>query len=361
MLATATFVFGSTVVVALDSLPLAFTYLTTDSVQLQVYMCRDSNGVLDGYTSHILTPVCEGDQCHDAEADFYWDILGKFSHYKWDRKQPLTKQDHVAFSQEDHIKLHSILHTPSPSFIHLRRDELITPKVNKSGADIDGLTGATVQAVSRDMVQGAVYTCYTLWHIANGGLVFKIQEHTKENLTDCLLLKLLDTPSPEAHYFLIQNIESSKMACYIDDLLTLAGQYDPYFSSQLVSRLSPFMLEGPHIQSALAEHFPQLEYAAQLDLLAMFKSCKNLSVSGQKLLADHMAEDSQINRQIIALICHHADPNRLEGLQYLLDHMIKKGISVSTHSLRLLKSIPDRIPILESKIVMVLSLVEGED
>jgi len=184
---------------------IAFRYMTRDSVLLDIYEYRDSTDILEGYTSHIVTPVCEDQLCYDAELDLYWDILGNFSHFDVASEKPLTKNNHVPFDQSDYKLLRKILLTKSPSFIHLWRNELIIKSVSTDSTQADGMTGATTKAVKKDMVEGAAFTCYTLWHIANGGIAFEIQEYTKKKLDENVARKLLVSQKAEAHYFLIEN------------------------------------------------------------------------------------------------------------------------------------------------------------
>ena len=173
-----------------DDQKIAFQYLTSDKVLLDIYEHYDSEGLLEGYTSHIVTPVCEDKLCLEAEVKMYWDLLGNFIKFIPIAENPLTKLDHIPFDSADYQKLHKILSDKSPSFIHLRRNELI----NNDGDGIegvDGISSATVAGVKRDMVDGAIFTCYTLWYIANGGINFNIQEHTRNKINNELIIKMV--------------------------------------------------------------------------------------------------------------------------------------------------------------------------
>ncbi len=216
---------------------IAINYLTQDSVLLTIYETQDLKGHLDGYTAHIVTPVCKKGQCYNVELDYYWDILGDFFDFSIIPDKPLTKLDHIPFQNSDYEKLETILLTKSPSFIHLRRDELVVKPIAKNLQGVDGISGATIKHIEKDMVSGAIYTCYTLWHIANGDINFQLQEYTKQNLNKELIAKLLNSDNVDAHYFVIENMDSNYFEFFIDKIGELCKNYGQYFTSRLYYRL----------------------------------------------------------------------------------------------------------------------------
>ncbi len=216
---------------------LAFQYLTEDSVLFDIYETYDSTGLLDGYGAHVTTPVCNTGLCYEAELDFYWDVLGNFRDFEILHDKPLTKLDHVPFEDSDYEKLKTILLTKSPSFIHLRRDELVVTPFDTDPQDVDAIGGATLKHIEKDMVEGAIYTCYTLWHIANGDINFQMQEHTIQNLEKDLLVKLLDSDNVDAHYFAVENMDPAYFEVFITQIARACRSYGQYFTDRIYSRL----------------------------------------------------------------------------------------------------------------------------
>ncbi len=216
---------------------IAFQYLTEDSVLLDIYEAYDSEGQLAGYHAHVTTPVCNTGLCYEAELDFYWDVLGNFSDFEILQDKPLTKLDHVPFEDSDYEKLKAILLTKSPTFIHLRRDELVVKPFDTDPQDVDAVGGATLKHIEKDMVEGAIYTCYTLWHIANGDINFQMQEHTIQNLDEGLLAKLLNSDDVEAHYFAVENMDPAYFEVFIDQIAEACKSYGQYFTDRTYTRL----------------------------------------------------------------------------------------------------------------------------
>ena len=75
----------------------------------------------------------------------------------------------------------------------LEISELITNKEKASLEEIDGISGATPKSISNAIVEGAVYTCYTIWHLANGYIRDHIQKLTDSICTSESLLDKLVT------------------------------------------------------------------------------------------------------------------------------------------------------------------------
>ena len=318
----------------------AFKYLTSDSVLLDIYGYDNSTGFLEGYTSHVATPVCEDQLCYDAELDFYWDLLGNFSYFSLDSSKPLTKHDHVPFSDSDYEKLRNILLTKSPSFIHLRRSELIIKPNNGDFPELDGITGATVKEVKEDMVAGAIYTCYTLWHIANGGMNFQIQEFTKQVLDADLIRQFLISEQVEAHYFLIENIDLKYFELFLNEIMELADEFDPYYIGRMIERIPDHLFENVIVQEFFLRHFHRLEYSSQKELISKLEADITLSKSTLEFLIDNIqAQNSARNDQIIRIVCKNADSDKSDILKKMFDILQNRQITVSPGSYELLMSL----------------------
>lgn len=335
----------------LEQQEIAFNYLTSDSVLLDVQYHYDSIGSWVGYTSHIKTPVCEDQLCYDVELEFYWDLIGNFSHFLVDSNKPLTKQDHIPFNDADYNRLNRILSTKSPSFIHLRRSELVISPENADPSNIDGNTGATAKEVKKDMVPGAVYTCYTLWHIANGGIEFRIQEHTKQKLDEDVIRQLLNTDQIGAHYFLIENVGSEYFELFINDFMELAQEYDPYFTGRIIDRIPMHLLQNFTVQEFFLRQFHSLEFSSKNTLIAKLEGNTNLSESALKFLMEHIRQTNpEQNDQIIRIVYDNADSDKIEMIKEMIEMIDERQIVLSPASYELLISLGDQFASLKSTI-----------
>lgn len=318
----------------------AFQFLTTDSILIDVFQTMDASGLPAAYRAHILSPVCEDGSCYEVELDFSWNLLGKFSHFEIDPAKPLTKLDHIPFDAADYEKLNRILHTPSPSFIHLRRSELVAEPTGNG--DVDGMTGATVKAIKKDMVPGAIYTCYTLWHIANGGIVFNIQEHTRKLLTPPLIEKMLGADDAEMHYFLIENLEARYYTGFLEKILSLADRYDAFFAARIGGNLPQEYFSKPEVQTFFRQHFPRLDYAAQNDWIAKLGAAVTVDRSTLDFLVEQIPADNPARAtQIIQLLIDKTAAGEKAIFDSLFSKLLEREVRLSSQSLEALQVIAD--------------------
>lgn len=321
----------------------AFQYLTNDSIALDIFETFDAAGLLNGYRTHVLSPVCEDGLCYEAELDFFWDILGNFTKFTVDPEKPLTKLDHVPFTTDDYQKLNRILLTQSPSFIHLRRSELTVEPVNAGDDEVDGVTGATVQAVKKDMVAGAIYTCYTLWHIANGGITFKIQEHTRQQLDTPLIRKLLAEGEARAHYFLLENMGARYFSEFLKDLIQLADRYDAFFAARIGEQLPLNLFSRSEVQAFFQKHFHRLDYLAQNTWISKLAVSQSVNTSTRLFLIEQiLAENPARTQQIIKLLLDRSREDETEVFASLFARLQDQSIRPDDSLLPALQAIAEK-------------------
>lgn len=128
------------------------------------------------YYADVSSVACSERQCRVVTVRIYWDILGNYDRYEFPSEGNLTKQGHKSFTADDHKKLHSILSNPDSLLKWIRKDQLTLPRV--AADNVDAVTGPTKLSYSNAVVSGAAYTCYTLWHWANGEISPVIREMT---------------------------------------------------------------------------------------------------------------------------------------------------------------------------------------
>ena len=134
---------------------------------LELKQYFDGEGNPSHYTLWVDSVICRDKTCEVVQVNLKWDALGNFDSYEVEKGEDLTKLDHVPFSKEDHAKLHRILSDRESPLREVTKEGLVGDKSKKKAA-VDGVAGATVLTLSSTVVLGAGYTCYDLWHWANG-------------------------------------------------------------------------------------------------------------------------------------------------------------------------------------------------
>lgn len=160
-------------------------YLTAEKDTLK--LAFDNEGRPLYYFRNIYTPVCNTGECKPVYINFYWDLLGNYTRFTMPDNEVLTKTDHREFQEKDYVKLQEIIAKETSIFSELKMEDLVVKGTEKISDSVDVKTGATLKTIKNEVIEGAVFTCYTLWHLAHGKIKTEIAGIT-ETLTDTTLL-----------------------------------------------------------------------------------------------------------------------------------------------------------------------------
>jgi hypothetical protein len=274
--------------------PVTFVPIS-DSIGFEVRASYDSQGLLNLYGARVYTPVCEGGKCYAVEIDLYWDLSGRFFRYDTIPGKRLTKLDHIPFSDSDYLKLKQILNNSNSPLAAFTKEQLVK---NTRSSSIDGITGATIGEVKDAVIEGAVYSCHTLWHIANGPVSDSLQKHTINSLNRVLVRKLVDQNDSHTNYFLIHNFSAYDFAIYLPEVLEAIKKGEGYFAKNAIEKLPAELLCEIESQDFFTAHYQNLDYFAQVALLEKLEArCVNEDLK-KVLLLDTDQRNSYKNELI---------------------------------------------------------------
>src|SRR5215217_4959970 len=169
-----------------------FTVVENDTLSYTLKLALDEKGRPQYFFRNIFTPVCYTNECKPVHINFYWDLLGNYVRFDLPKNKVLTKVDHDEFKEEDYQKLQDILSQPNSIFAELKMEDLITTGTEDLTDSVDVKAGATLKTIKNQVIDGAVYTCYTLWHIAYGKVVPEMQKIIEGYSDDNLLHSFLN-------------------------------------------------------------------------------------------------------------------------------------------------------------------------
>ena len=141
----------------------------------------------------------------------------------------LTKLDHIPFTTEDYQKLELLLKDPKSPIGAYRKEELIR---DTRKSELDGFTGATIKEINDIVVGGGVYSCYTLWHLANRKFTDSISKMTMSSLDKKLMKKLVNQKDRAIDYFMINNLHPTDFLNYRDEVLEMIVSQGIFCQSQ---------------------------------------------------------------------------------------------------------------------------------
>ena len=155
----------------------------------------------------VETVVCGDSRCRIDIIRIFWDELGFYKRIELPRGIELEKAEGAHFSNADYEKLNQILSNKKASLKDVYKEEVVGAETTES---VDGLSGATIILNTNDYVAGAVWTCYTLWHWANGETIEIIRNLTGDAKQLDELIGLLQSENKIYQLFALEQIFKRK-------------------------------------------------------------------------------------------------------------------------------------------------------
>ncbi len=301
----------------------AFQFVTDEDIEIKVLEVSAPDGALQMYKATVKTPICEDKVCYDVELFFYWNLVGDFINYEIIPNKPLTKIKHQTFSEADYNKLTEILTNKQAVFYNLKKDELTTKIEN-----VDGVSGATINSIKEQSIQGAVYSCYTLWHIANGIVVDSIRNHTSKMLEKKVVNSIVAINNSNADVFLINNFNSIQFKQFTSEILDLIKRNDWSFTKNAIEKMPTDVLLTSQTQFFFTEQYLKMDYFAQISLL---KKLQNQKLNNDLLnsFIDVIDNDTYKNELIFQLINYNSIQISDKTLSMLLKSIVDKSLQLN--------------------------------
>jgi hypothetical protein len=244
----------------------------------------------------IFTPVCLTGECRPVDIGIYWTFSGKYLGIAVYR-EPLTKTDHSVFSPVDYAMLERILQDEWSDLREYTAEELVDSP--NPGADtLDGVTGATKQAVAQAAVKDAVYTTHTIWHLIHDGepeqlnlLALKIMNEDRG-----LMHRLLNVDPADYRALVLDGVVSGHLApdTIVQELI-LEGLTadDVRYRDRCISAFSRLDVSNESVQNRVADRYPLLAPADQTRLLGAIQKATALSPALRARLIGQFTENAQ--------------------------------------------------------------------
>ncbi len=266
------------------------------------------------YYQDIFTPVCEDSTlCKPVYITLMWDLLGNYLNFRLDEVKPLTKIDHIPFSDEEYKKLHTVL-ADDRSILGSYTKETIAKlyKVstgNHSLDEVDAVTGATPQYIKDQTIEGALYTCHTIWQLSRGKISKMLLHHTKTQLlNEAFLHQLISSDNINYITFALENLRFFEASKFHDEIVQVIQNSDHITASQIIRYLPKKLVEDSDFNLQLWNLFDRVHFLSQKQILDQFTHCKQLS---DKLLLDLIsyAEEAKESQfvQILKIILIQSD------------------------------------------------------
>lgn len=242
-------------------------------VDYDLLLAHDNLGNPSHYHAYIFTPVCDDDTCKPVFITLFWDLVGNYLRYEVPQEFPLTKMDHVEFEEDEYIKFQEILSNKNSLLRRYKEEELVASTSNVTPGSVDAVTGATIKSLQAAIIPGALYTCYTLWHIANGQVTDTIARLTDDMMNPHLLSLFLTSDQYPYQYFAlnrVMDVNGYVTEPHHPEGMELIGSRNVFLATAVLKKISPIYFADDSTQEMLWSHFMNGNYRLKLSVLDKF-------------------------------------------------------------------------------------------
>ncbi|WP_051568378.1 hypothetical protein [Crocinitomix catalasitica] len=247
------------------------------------------DGMPTEYVSDIFTPVCTSSDCMPIRIRIYWDFAGNYVRYELPENEILTKIDHLPFTAEDYLQLDKILKDPNSRLKDFNMDELVQPGQAKS--EVDGVTGATDVALKNSFVPGALYSCYTLWHLVHTHAQSEILNYSNQFIFKQYPLNYFTANSNAASQLaaLAYQIENTTDNSSIDQqLINIIDSADTQLALIVIQLVPDNSLSHANMQETLLNHYGKTNLdITKTEIIKRLKT-ETLSLSAIEILSQQL-------------------------------------------------------------------------
>ncbi len=238
----------------------AFQYVDDSTlISMDILLLEDDGGLPEAYTTYIRTPVCDDTLCNLLHIQMYWNVLGNYLGFDTIAGESLTKNDHLAFTNEDYDKLHQLLQDDNAVIKRKSKAELFDKTETRQSEVVDAVTGATALEVKEAVVDGALYSCYTLYHLVYGEISDRIQLHTEELLDRGLTEKLLNSQYADDQLYALKNLNEDDFLRYKEIILGLIESAIPLNRIYILKKMPKILWQDREVQLKLGKYFMAMD------------------------------------------------------------------------------------------------------
>lgn len=217
------------------------------------------------FYSDILTPVCIDNICKPMSIEIYWNLLGAYVGYGVFSEAPLTKYDHDLFEAADYEKLHQLL-LNRHSILERRElsdlfdaDAVAEEKVKFKGREVDAISGATKKEIKESVVEGALYSCYTIWRLAHGEVERKMSRYLDDIYTSQLAEYFLYSDYEDYQLYALKNLEAASFEAYLPRIIEIFHKSKPVTRRYILKKTPKILLKDETTASQLYQDFTDLD------------------------------------------------------------------------------------------------------
>ncbi|WP_373550408.1 hypothetical protein [Haliscomenobacter sp.] len=323
---------------------MVFTLPGTDSLlQHQVWLLSDAQQRPLLYCSDVITPVCIDGLCKPMYITLYWNLVGHYVGYGVFQDNLLTKFDHEAFTPTDYAKLHTLL-LDQHSILERKTmadlfDQSIAAKekITFNGEEVDAVSGATRAEIKESVVEGALYSCFTAWHLAHGNIKEQIEQNLLTYYDATLAETFLGSPAEDYQLFALKQLDQNTLVRLLPQVQEIFNRTSPGIRLYILKKLPKELWKDEKISQSFFQTFAgvdintrtlllnNLKYAHPSVVNSLVNDLEQMSKNQLSTFLNYLAENRQLlNGQVKAKLVQIAQ-NKSFTENYIIETFLKSN------------------------------------
>jgi hypothetical protein len=255
--------------------------------EIPIKICTDARQIPVGYQAELDMAVCEDKLCANIILSMYWDLAGNYVRFDTIPGKPLTKFDHKRFTNDDYKKLDYILKDRNSMLRMLDKEDLVDISIQIKATTVDAVTGATPATIKNAVVEGAVYSSYSLWHMVNDAVKDSMATFTRRIYSGQIIQRLLNSDNFETQLFALRQFKPIDYQVYFMELCQVIYRSIPLIKGYIVGKL-PLPFENQELNIKLVSLFPILDSYSKSIFINRIVSDEKLAKVFLPLMAVHI-------------------------------------------------------------------------
>lgn len=261
----------------------------TDGIPDTLFQVRSASGLPLSYYKKIYTGVCFDNECRMLDIVLYWNITGRYLGFELPEDEFLSKFDHEPFSESEYERLHDLLaDLLSPLGMYAFNE--LAPKPSIDEEEVDGITSATSKEILEYVVEGAAFTTYTLRTLVYGPIKDEVESHTRQALSEELILKILQSPDVSDKIWALGEVrERIPLSPKLRDQIFEYINNDSYsLAERAIDAIDGDELASDTLQMLLLQKFYETDYGLKKLILDKLKEAPQLDDKVKANLAENL-------------------------------------------------------------------------
>jgi len=304
---------------------------------IKIYL--DKNGFPIKYSRDISTGVCVDGECRLVGINLFWNVTGRYLGFELPNGEFLSKTEHDPFNAEEYDRLHELMAEANSPLASYTIEELV-PEKDSLFPGVDAVTSATIEAVLDHIVEGAVYTTHTLWHIVYGTTKSEIEKLTVNRLNSELVLLILNSNNLKDQVWTLNHM-TEKIVVSVElqnKLVELISGKDIYLAERSLNALKPEVVTD-EIQMKLVAIFQSSGFLQKRLIIQKLKECDYLNPAIIEVLSAELnGLNGTLTKKILELYKVHSINDNITVLE-VAKLLKNQNRYISNEALHFLKSI----------------------